>query len=160
MFNPLHYTKKPSWVCMSRFGHLQKLVRKRACRCIKWIGVCSDYETCVSAPNMSNPLHYIQKPNLGMYLMFWSPSKTDGKTCPVGALNASVGAPITKHVFSRQTCRIHSITPKNQARVLSHVLVSIKTQRENGPRRCIKGTRSCVDYETCVFAPNLSNPLH
>ena len=146
-----------------------------------------------------------------MYLMFWSPSKTDAKTCPVGAINASVRASITKLVFSRptcpihtttpknqvwvciayfghlqklrenaarwciqrtrscadyetcvfaQTCRIHSIPPKNQARVLSHVLVSFKNRRENVPRRCIKCPGSCADYETCVFAPNMSNPHH
>ena len=146
-----------------------------------------------------------------MYLMFWSASKTSAKTCPVGALNAAVRVPVMKLVFSRQTYPSHSITTKNQARVLSHVLVTLKTvaktgpvgalnapvrapiiklvfcakhvqsnplhpktkfvdvshvlvslknQRENGPRRCSKSTRSCADYETCVFAPNISNPLH
>ena len=92
--------------------------------------------------------------------MLLSASKPSAKTGPVGALNAPVRAPIMNLVFSRQTYPIHSIRPQNQARVLSHVLVSFKNQRENGPRRCIKCTRSCADYETSVFTPNISKPLH
>ena len=60
----------------------------------------------------STPLR--PKTKLGFCLTFWLASKTGLKTCPLGALNASVRAPITKLVFSRQTCPTHYITSKNQ----------------------------------------------
>ena len=151
---PIHSitTKNQIWVCISCFGRLQNRPENGPCRCIKCTGSCADYETYVFAPNMSNPLQYNQKPNLGMYLRFWSPSKTDAKTCPVGAINASVRASITKLVFSRQTCPTHTTTPKNQVWVCIASFGHLQKLRENAARWCIQRTRSCADYETCVFA--------
>ena len=87
----------------------------------------------------TGPIHTTASKNqVWVCIAFLVTCKNSAKMRPVGALNASVRAPITKLVFSRQTCRIHSVTPKNQARVLSHVLVSFKNRQENVPRRCFK----------------------
>ena len=90
--------------------------------------------------------------------MFWSPSKTDAKTCSVGASSASVLALTTKLVFSRQTSPIHTTTPKNQEWVCIAYFGHLQKVRENAPRWRIQRTRSRADYETRVFAQTCRIP--
>ena len=105
----------------------------------------------------STPFH--PKTKLGFCVMFWSASKTGVKTCPVGALNAPVRAPIINFCFHAKHVQSTPLHQKTKFGYVSHVLVTLKNRPENRPCRCIKCTGSYADYETCVFAPNMSNPL-